>query len=180
MQQAKWPTGLGCIFSPSANSNSERRSLNPKAMIPYKRCTTIWQIQTTSTLVKTRERVKGVLGPCGHCALCDCQTHQINGTMCFTKDEQNQNLSAEKKTQTMYLRSYLCEMSWTICRPKTWTNFPRDGHRTAVRGTDHIVEMTKMIEMRGLTRHYSVLQGIVNERPNMQLAVLHCYLCWIK
>jgi len=49
------------------------KNLNPKAMITYKRPTTIGQLLTNYkhlALSKTREHVKGMSGPCGHCALC--------------------------------------------------------------------------------------------------------------
>jgi len=49
------------------------KKLNPKAMITYKRPTTIGQLLTNYkhlALSKTREHVKGMSGPCGHCALC--------------------------------------------------------------------------------------------------------------
>jgi len=49
------------------------KNLNPKAMITYKRPTTIGQLLTSYKhldLSKTREHVKGMPGPCGHCALC--------------------------------------------------------------------------------------------------------------
>jgi len=48
------------------------KNLNPKAMITYKRPTTIGQLFTTYKhldLSKTRKHVKGMSGPCGHCAL---------------------------------------------------------------------------------------------------------------
>jgi len=47
--------------------------LNPKAMITCKRPTTIGQLLANYkhlALSKTREHVKGMSGPCGHCALC--------------------------------------------------------------------------------------------------------------
>ena len=49
------------------------KNLNPKAMITYKRPTTIGQLLTHYkhlALSKTREHVKGMSGPCGHSALC--------------------------------------------------------------------------------------------------------------
>ena len=49
------------------------KNLNPKAMITYKRPTTIGQLLTNYkhlALSKTREHVKRMSGPCGHCALC--------------------------------------------------------------------------------------------------------------
>jgi len=49
------------------------KNLNPKAMITYKRPTTIGQLLTNYkhlALSNTREHVKGMSGPCGHCALC--------------------------------------------------------------------------------------------------------------
>ena len=49
------------------------KNLNTKAMITYKRPTTIGQLLTSYkylALSKTREHVKGMSGPCGHCALC--------------------------------------------------------------------------------------------------------------
>ena len=49
------------------------KNLNPKAMITYKRPTTIGQLLTNYkhlALSKTREHVKGMSGPCGRCSLC--------------------------------------------------------------------------------------------------------------
>jgi len=52
-------------------TNTEK--FNPKAMMTYKRPTTIRKLLTNHkhlALSKTREHVKGMSGPCGHCALC--------------------------------------------------------------------------------------------------------------
>jgi len=75
MRQETRPTGLGNIFSPSAYSNTKRKKLNPKAMITYKRPTTIGQKLTNYkdlALNKTRKQTKGGSRPCEHCALCGC------------------------------------------------------------------------------------------------------------
>jgi len=78
-------TGLGCIFPLPANSNREREKLlNLKAMITYKGPTTIGHILTNCkhlALSKTREYVKGVSGPCSHCALCGCHGKHNKSTV---------------------------------------------------------------------------------------------------
>ena len=45
MRQKRWPTGLGYIFPPPANSNREKH-LNPKVMITHKKSIIIKQILT--------------------------------------------------------------------------------------------------------------------------------------
>ena len=70
-----WATSLPHLITP----NREKKKLNPKAMITYKRPKTIGQILTNYkhlALRKTREPVKGDSGPCGHCALCGCYGKQ--------------------------------------------------------------------------------------------------------
>jgi len=75
MRQERRPTGLGYIFSPSVYSNTKRKKLNPKAMITYKRPTTIGQKLTNYkdlALNNTRKQNNGGSRPCEHCALCGC------------------------------------------------------------------------------------------------------------
>ena len=67
----------------------KEKKLNPKAMITYKRPTTIGQKLTNYkdlVLNKTRKQTKGDSRPCEHCALCGCygKKKQIHGTKCFT------------------------------------------------------------------------------------------------
>jgi len=61
-------------------------------MMTYKRSTTIGQLLTNYkhlALSKTKEHVKGMSGPCGHCTLCgNYGKQQINGAMCFTNTGQ--------------------------------------------------------------------------------------------
>ena len=93
MWQERWHTGLGYIFPLPANSNTERKKLNPKAMVTFKRPITTRQILTNYkhvALSKTKKHVKAMSGPCNHYALCGCHgKQQISGTMCSTNNEWN-------------------------------------------------------------------------------------------
>jgi len=48
---------------------------------------------------------------------------------------------------------------------KLRTNFARDGHRTAVIGTDPIVKLMKITDKVALLRHFSEFYGNINELP---------------
>jgi len=69
MQQERRPTGLGYIFSPNhlLTLTQKEKKLNPRAMITYKRPTTIGQKLTNYkdlALNKTQKQTKGGLRPC--------------------------------------------------------------------------------------------------------------------
>jgi len=66
-----WDTSFPNLLTLTQNE----KKLNPKAMIAYKRPTTIGQKLTNYkdlALNKTRKQSKGVSRPCEHCALCGC------------------------------------------------------------------------------------------------------------
>jgi len=67
--QQVWATS----FPHPITLTKREKNLNPKAMITYKRPTTIGQLLTNYkhlALNKTGEHVKGMSSSCGHCALC--------------------------------------------------------------------------------------------------------------
>jgi len=83
------------------------KKLYPKAMMTYKRPTTIGQLLTNYkhlALSKTREHAKALSGPCGHCALCgDYGKHNKSMVPCvlqiMSKTKafpHNQNLTCAK------------------------------------------------------------------------------------
>ena len=149
MRQERRPTVLGYIFSPSAYSNIKRKKLNPKAMITYKRPTTFGQKLTNYkdlALNKTRKQTKGGSRSCEHCALCGCYGNNNksmvpNVSQLLTKTKTfklNQSLSWENLGFTSRLVWYVMNSMLV----KLATNFPKDGQRIAVIGTNEIVKLT--------------------------------------
>jgi len=67
------PQVWATFFPHVINLTKRENSFNPKEMIAYKKTTTNEQLLTNYkhlALSKTREHVKGMSSPCGHCALC--------------------------------------------------------------------------------------------------------------
>ena len=96
----------------------KEKKLNPKAMITYKRPTTIGQKLTNYkdlALNKTRKQTKGGSRPCELCALCGC----------YGKNN--------KSMVPNVMNSMLVKLA---------TNFPKDGQRIAVIGTNKIAKLT--------------------------------------
>jgi len=139
-------------------------------MITYKRPTTVCEILTNYKHLassKTWERVKGVSGPCGHCALCDCYgKHNKSMVPCvsqimskFKTFPFNQNLTCAN--YSIYVATcVICHEQYvgqTMNKfSKRWSSHRRNCNRPNCKNDKDEV---------ALSRHYSVFHGIVNKPP---------------
>ena len=147
MRQERRPTGLGCIFSPSAYSNTKRKKVKPEGNDYLQKPTTIGQKLTNYedlALNKTWKQTKGGSTPCEHCAPFGCygknnKSMVANVSQMLTKTfKLNQSLTCADCG--IYVKIVWYVMNSMLV--KLATNFPKDGQRIAVIGTNKIVKLT--------------------------------------
>jgi len=163
MWQEPWPIGLRYIIPPPADSIKEK-SLNTKAMITYKRRTTMGlQLTLYKNLALNKEKKTNprLFGPYKHCV-----TATDNAT---NRRTQPFHISRQKTTfplnQSLIWANYgICVLTYAICSQQyvcqTVNKFFRrwSAHRGTWNKSDN----------RGdtLSRHCTVFHGIQNKPPN--------------
>jgi len=164
-----WAASFPHLICPT----KREKNLNPKAMITYIRPTTIEQSLTNYkhlALSKTREHVKGMWGPCGHCALsgnhgkhnksmvpCVSQIMGKNKTFPL-----NQKLTCEN--HSIYVATcVVCHEQYVgQTKNKFFTRW--SSHRSSWnRPNCEIDEYNK--DKVALLRHFSESHGNVNKQP---------------
>jgi len=124
-------TSLGYNFSQPDNSHKEREKLKPESNANQQKTNYNWTITVLTNykhlaLSKTREHVKGMSGPCGHCALCGNHgKHNISMVPCVSQIMGKNKTSPQPKIdmrQPWYLCSDLlfavksCVLECSLCR----------------------------------------------------------------
>ena len=132
----------------------KEKKLSPKAVITYKRPTTMGQKVTNYKdlgVNKTRKQTKGGSTPCEHCALYGCYGKDNkfmvpNVSQLLTKTKTFKlNKSLTCAGFGIYVMNSMLRLVWYVMNSmlvKPAINFPKDGQRIAVIGTNKIVKLT--------------------------------------
>ena len=148
----------------------KEKKLNPKAMITYKRPTTIEQkLKNYKDLAlnKTRKQTKGGSRPCEHCALCGCYGKN-NKSMVPNVSQLLTKTKTSKLNQSLTCADFgIYVATCVICHEQyvgqTSNKFSErwSAHRNNWNKQDCTTDSDQM----ALSRHYSENHGTINKPP---------------
>ena len=152
-------------------TQKEKKS-NPKAMITYKRSTTIWQKLTNYKdlgLNKTRKQTEGGWKPCEHCALSDCYGKN-NKSMVPNVSQLLTETKTFKLNQSLTCADFgiyvaTCVICHEQCVGQTNNKFSKrcSAHRSNWNKQDCKTDSDQ--DQMALSLHYSENHGTINKPP---------------